>query len=240
MINGLHQTRHNSSDSQKIDLFSTTAHELKTPITTLKLLIELYISRNKKGLAHVPINELKIMNQELNRLTSLVDDLLDASTLGEGKLNLRIQTLNLTALVADIVKQTRILTNDHKIEFDEDIGTDISIATDPNRLTQVLLNLITNATKYSPANTAIRISVKKYKNNVRVSVKDQGEGLSGEMQSKVFERYYQADRFSTKGIGLGLYITKEIVDKLKGKIWLKSKINKGSTFAFSLPLSSNA
>lgn len=219
------------------DLFSITAHELKTPITTLKLLTELYIRRSKHGLAEVKINELQTMDRELNRLTGLVDDLLDASTLGEGKINLQMQIVDLTSLVIGIVKQMRTITQDHKIEFDESITSKMNVISDPNRLTQVLLNLLTNAVKYSPQDTAITVSTKKYKNRAVVSVKNHGEGLSEEMQLRVFERYYQADNSPANGMGLGLYITKEIIEKLRGKIWLKSKINKGSTFAFSIPCS---
>lgn len=226
-----------TGQSFRTDLFSTTAHELKTPITTLKLLTQLYIHRNKRGLAQFKLDELQTMDRELDRLTNLVDDLLVASTLGDGKLNLRMQIVDLTALVFGIVKQMRTITQDHKIEFDESITSKMNVISDPNRLTQVLLNLLTNAVKYSPQDTPISVSTKQYKNRVVVSVKNQGEGLSQETKLRVFDRYYQVDKSSTNGMGLGLYITKEIIEKLKGKIWIKSKLNQGSTFAFSLPLS---
>lgn len=222
-------------DNKKIDLFAVTAHELKTPITTLKLLTQIYIQRYKSGIVQIKLEELQDMDHELDRLTLLINELLDASTMENGKLNLQMQVVNLATLISEILKQMRLVTKGRKIIFNEKTTPGISVVVDPNRLTQVLLNLLTNAAKYSPENSDIKVSTRQYKHKVVVSVQNSGKGLSLEAQSKVFNRYYQADRNSTSGMGLGLYITKEIIERLKGKIWIKSKLDKGSTFSFSLP-----
>lgn len=223
---------------QKEDLFAVAAHEIRTPLTTLKLVTQLYLQRYyENGSTIVKLADLKAIDRELNRLTALVNDLLDASTMENGKLNLSLQIVDLTTLIKENVERMKLYSREHTIVINngKPMVDKLNVVADPNRLTQVLVNLLSNATKYSPPRSTIKVNTKQHKNKVIVSVQNEGEAIPRDKQASVFERYYQTNGGSKQGMGLGLYITKEIIESLKGKIWLESKHNQGNVFSFSLP-----
>lgn len=220
------------------DLFAITAHEIKTPLTTLKLVIQLYLQRYyENGPTVVKLEDLKAMDAEVNRLTALVNDLLDASTMENGKLNLSLQIVDLTTLIKENVERMKLYSREHTIVVNggKPLVDKLNVVADPNRLTQVLVNLLTNATKYSPPQTTIKVNTKQHKNKVVVSIQNEGEAIPTDKQAHVFERFFQTDGGSKQGMGLGLYITKEIIEGMKGKIWLESRPDEGNVFSFSLP-----
>lgn len=234
------QIQHDITERKKLEdlkgqFLSMAAHELKTPITTLKLLSQAHLAKYKKfGADQISNEELELMNKELNRLVRLIDDVLDDARIENGKLNLKLEVIDLNELTKNVVtKMSQIATN-HKIIFSG--SPKLPAIADEQRIEQVLINLITNAIRYSKPNSRIEVSLKQVKNQIRIAVKDYGVGISPDKFTSIFERFYQVNNHSNTGFGLGLYISKEIIDAHKGKIWVESEINTGSIFYFSIPL----
>lgn len=218
----------------KSEFLSVVSHELKTPITVLKLLAQSRLAQRKKnGTITIKSRDLEMIDYELDRMTRLINDMLDISKIENNKLNLNLIQFNLNELIAEVLRNMQLISKNHKLEYIN--NTNLIIIADRQRINQVLVNLIINAIKYSPEGTTVKINVEEIKNRVQVSIADEGIGISIEKQSQIFQRFYQVHNNSTGGFGLGLYISKEILKKHKGNIWVESKEDIGSTFYFILP-----
>jgi PAS domain S-box-containing protein len=232
------QILHDISDRKhledlKSEFLSLVSHELKTPITVLKLLSQTHLARFKnEGAMTLTEKDLSLLNQECDRLTDLINDMLDSSRIETGKLNMNFEVFDLTELTQSTVEKIRIVTKDHKLIFDS--TPKYEVIGDKDRVEQVLINLLTNAIKYSAQKSEIAINITKQNSQVYVSVKDKGKGIPKKAHKAIFDKFYQLQR--RDGFGLGLYISKEIIKHHKGKIWVESIVGKGSTFYFSLPL----
>lgn len=233
----LHDITHRKHlEDLKKEFLSAAAHELKTPITVLKLMSQMHLKKSKEqGADKITHEELLSMDHELHRLTELIDDILDSTRIETGKLRLSLERTDLISIVSATIKKMQIYASDHMLIFLES-DERISVIADKNRLEQVLINLLSNAIKYSSKGTMITVTIKKEKSKAIVSVADQGIGILKKDIPSVFDRFYQVERYSRNGFGLGLYISKEIIKRHKGKIWVTSKKSKGSIFYFSLPL----
>jgi len=223
-------------ERQKDDFLNLASHELKTPLTSLKMFVDLQKreieSKNFKKLDYYNIR----ISDQVDRLEDLTSDLLDVSRIQTGKLRINIETLDIAKLVKDTLDGIEDINNTHELEV---IGESQLVQADGHRIYQVLVNLINNAIKYSPDKNKVLIKFYKSKNMVVVSVQDFGIGISPEEQDRIFDRLYQVSDLEEKtfpGLGLGLYISKEIINLHHGKIWVKSTKGKGSTFYFSLPI----
>jgi len=219
--------------SQKKDEFIALAsHELKTPLTSmsgfLQLLDRRVIDANK------PFVE-KAINQ-VKKLNTLINDLFDISKIQSGKLQFYFEEFDLTVLIKETLEAIGEAHSSHNIYFDETL--EMFLEGDKMRLEQVLINLITNAVKYSPESDKIEISVQKVGAEVIVSVRDYGMGINKENINHIFSQFYRAKGInrSITGLGLGLYITKEIIERHGGRIWVESEPWVGSTFSFALPV----
>lgn len=220
----------------KREFLSIAAHELKTPITTLKLLSQTHIYKFKRsGSDRIKLDELELIDKELERLTQLIDDILDDTRIESGKLYLKPEQINLTQLLSTAAKKLSMVSTKHKIRL-INTSNEISLIADRQRIEQVIVNLFTNAIKYSKPGTTIEAGTKVEKNNAIIWVTDQGIGIPESDQKKIFNRFYQLKEKESRGFGIGLYITKQIIDQHKGKIWVESQPNKGSTFYVSLPI----
>lgn len=224
---------------QKDEFISIASHELKTPVTTIKgyadILAKLFQNTNQVQ----PLNYLSKMDFQINRLISLVNELLDVSRIQSGKLQLDKDVILIDEIVKDVIEDMQHTSETHQIIF-ENNANNHQILVDKYRITQVLINLISNAIKYSPESDKVIIKISINNKNLIVSVKDFGIGISKRDQPKVFDRFFQAKtriRESAFGLGLGLYISSEIIKAHEGKIWIESVKGEGSTFSFSLPLS---
>lgn len=227
-------TKQKLLEKQRVELFSLASHELKTPIATLKLISELVLKKLKKG--ETVLSYILMLNKELDRLTILIAEMLDISKLEVGKMKLNLEKVNLLAMVCEVVKKMLVLADKRKLVFKSETKNKIMIRADKVRIEQVLINLLTNAIKYSENKTVITVKIiLTTKDWVTVSVTDQGRAINKNKLAKIFNRYYQSNN-KNEGFGLGLYISKNIIHKHEGKIWAKSKAGKGSTFYFSLPL----
>lgn len=225
---------------KKDDFLSTASHELKTPVTSLKAYTQLLqMDAKESGDAK---NEMMLgrMNTQIDKLTLLITDLLDTSKINNGKLVYKKSVLKLNELVKETVDQMQAIIISHKIIIEKNSSADIYA--DKERINQVLNNLLTNAIKYCPGCKKLIVNLETDNQNAIFSVEDFGEGIAKEEDDKIFDRFYRIsgkNLHTYPGLGLGLYISKEIIEKHHGKIWMESEIGKGSTFYFSLPLYDN-
>lgn len=218
---------------RKDHFLSATSHELKTPLTSQKAFVQLLKREIEKNKEDKYVKYISTIHEQTNKLTKLVTNLLDVSKMHEGKLHLLPIEFDLYDLIQKSIEEINPLTNHHEIKL---IGKFQKIKADKDKISQVIINLLTNAIKYSPKSSIITIKIKKQKNEIFVSVTDEGIGIDEQYQSYIFDRFYRVnDVKSYPGLGIGLYIASEIIKQHNGKIWVKSKIGKGSTFIFTLP-----
>lgn len=229
-------TQQKQIEQEKNDFLSMASHELRTPITSMKMFVDLLYNTLKKEKNEKPLYLAHRVREQTNRLKELINNLLDVSRIETGKLQLNKDIFNISSLVHETVDGIQASTK-NKIEVKK--LKNFRVFGDKYRIYQVLINLITNASKYSDSDTKIIISVSRRNNHAVVSVQDFGIGIAQDKHKKIFDRLYQVDDTPVKtfpGLGLGLFISKQIIEKHDGKIWVSSKKGKGSTFIFTLPL----
>lgn len=228
-------TETKSNEQRKDDFISIASHELKTPITTLKSSLQL-LNRMKDDPSPKMLPKLiDQSNRSMERISSLVEDLLNVSRMNEGQLHLSKSNFNVGELLDNCCSHVRMQAK-HDLITQGD--TDLQIFADEHRIDQVVVNLVNNAVKYAPNSREIYLIVEKEGNMARISVKDTGPGIEPGKLPHLFDRYYRADYSGIQysGLGLGLFICSEIVRKHGGKIGAVSELGKGSTFWFTLPL----
>jgi signal transduction histidine kinase len=228
-------TRFREADQVKSTFISVISHELKTPVALIKGYVGTLRREDADWDPAIMKDSLQVIEEEADRLTSLIENLLDASRLQAGGMTLKRSDINFPTLVKRIVSRFQTQTDKHtfQIDFPEDFPI---ILADENRLTQVVSNLISNAIKYS-LEGEIRIFGQVRPTIVIIGVNDQGPGIAPEDIPHVFDRFYRSPDMAriTKGAGLGLYLSKAIVEAHGGRIWVDTEANKGASFYFSLP-----
>ena len=220
---------------KKNDFINMASHEFKTPLTSIKLYLDMLDIQLKKGDKKAS-KTLRGLRDQTEKLQKIVNDLLDVSRLQTGKFRFEKEEFRLDLLVNEAVDNLQSLGK-HKINFSK--SAKLVVLADKFRIYQVVTNLITNAIKYSPASSVINVKVSKFNNKALVSVEDFGIGIEKSEQQKIFDKLYQISddtRQNFAGFGMGLYISKEIIKRHKGQIWVESVKDKGSTFFFTLPL----
>lgn len=219
----------------KDEFINMTSHELKTPITSLKVYIEVVQRKIVEENLSEASRYLSKIDEQTNKLTNLIIDLLDMSRIQTGKMRIEKEALNLDALIDDTAEAVQGTTRKHKIISEGALGK--MVYADRYRIYQVLVNLLTNAIKYSPKGGQIIIKTKVKDNRAIISVKDFGIGIDPIYKEKIFERLYQVTEHKgfPGGLGIGLFISNEIVKMHGGQMWVKSIKGKGSTFYFDLP-----
>jgi two-component system, sensor histidine kinase and response regulator len=238
-------------DRLKSRFLSMASHELKTPLTSVSGLAQVLLRRMRRRLelgrpddeewtaeqrAHV--DRLDLLNSQTARLGRLVDELLDVSRIESGKLEFRAAPVDLYDLVREVAARLQLTTTRHTIEVAAEGQQAGPVDADRDHLEQVLDNLVTNAIKFSPDGGTIHITVRDEGEQVVLSVRDSGVGIPVNQLDAVFGLFYQAEdpvSRRTGGMGLGLYISKEIVTRHNGRIWAESEPGKGSTFNIALP-----
>ncbi len=212
------------------------AHELRTPITSLSLVVQLAQKQFAKG--H-PIEESTLirLRAQCERITRLVLDLLDVSRLERNVINLQLELKNITELIIEQIEEFNLIRPNRKIVLLKPTDP-IILKFDSVRISQVISNFLDNACKYTPDETLIEISVEKMEKFVRVSVKDQGLGIAEDQQSTLFSPFTRGSMELTGrsgGLGLGLYVSRMIIELHKGKVGLTSRPGEGSNFYFEIP-----
>jgi signal transduction histidine kinase len=226
-------------DRLKDDFISTVTHELRTPLTAVRSLAEI-LHTNPKIDAERLENFTGIIIKESERLIRLISQILDYEKIESAKLDWVITSLDLKEVVNDAVISTRQLTLDKNITIDLDLADDVPVVSgDRDRLVQVMVNLISNAVKFcDPDRGAIVVRLRAAGHHLRVEVQDNGIGIKLEDHAKVFEPFRQIKNPThgrPAGTGIGLTITKRIIDFHHGRIWVDSEPGKGTTFSFELP-----
>lgn len=230
-------TEQRNIERQKEEFLGLVSHELKTPVTSIKAFNQV-IQRFVNDTGNVSTYEmLRKMENQINKLTSLINDLLDTTRIQAGKLQFNEVLFNFDELVREIIEQLSFSSDRHDLVAQLDC--DLAILGDRDRIGQVIINLITNAIKYSPFNDKIIISTRIDKDFLLLSVQDFGIGIPKKGLKRIFDRFYRAHdstKFTFSGLGLGLYISNEIVNRQGGKMWVESTLHKGSTFFVHLPI----
>jgi signal transduction histidine kinase len=219
----------------KDEFMSIATHELKTPVTSLKAFAQVMQSRFAKAGDEKSALHLAKIDAQLNKLTALIGDLLDATKIDAGKLQFHEEYFDFNEMVNDTIEQMQFTTAKHRII--KKISATKTIYGDKTRIGQVIVNLISNAIKYSPHSDKILVTTKVDKKNVIVSIRDFGIGIAKEDRKKIFNRFQRVDNQNTfGGLGLGLFIASTIIKRHGGDIWVESEKKKGSTFYVSLPI----
>lgn len=221
---------------KKDEFLSIASHELKTPFTSLKASMELLtkLFNNDPASEKIPIFISKA-NTSISKLLYLIDDLMNVSKIQQGQLSLNKSWFRLSDVINNCCDHVRI-ENNHDLILEGDFG--LEVYADQARIDQVVVNFVNNAIKYAPGSKKIILEIEKTAEGAKISVQDFGIGISPEKQQHLFDRYYRVDSSGVQfsGLGLGLYICAEIIERHNGKIGVHSTLGKGSTFWFTLPL----
>jgi PAS domain S-box-containing protein len=224
-------------DKQQEDFIHMASHELKTPITALKGFSQLLRMNHTKGVFDKDEYVLNRMDMQLNKLLGLVDDMLDVTRIKTGDIRYHFDWFDLNDCVAEVIEAQQTTAHQHQLNF---IAIDMPrLYGDKDKISQVVTNLVSNAIKYSPGKNTVQLRIEKDDHCVYLKVKDQGVGIPKSKQKKVFERFYRVDSASRKqieGLGLGLYISMEIIKKHNGKMGVESEDGNGAEFWFGLPI----
>jgi signal transduction histidine kinase/CheY-like chemotaxis protein len=224
----------------KNEFVSTVSHELRTPLTSIKGYVDLILDGETGEINDIQREFLGIVKQNSDRLVALINDMLDISRIESGRIHLKIQPVDIPDLITGALDTFKAVTQQTQHTLRAELPDEMPPAAgDRDRIGQVLINLISNAIKYSPSGGEIVVGARQRKHQLVVSVADQGMGISHEDQERLFDQFYRVDSSLTReigGTGLGLSICRTIIELLGGQIWVASRLGEGSTFSFSLPL----
>ncbi|MBA3724099.1 MAG: PAS domain-containing sensor histidine kinase [Candidatus Levybacteria bacterium] len=229
-------TKRKELERQKDDFIGMASHELKTPVTSMKTYTQVLRKKFEKQGDVLAAESMAKIDVQINKLTSLIADLLDVTRTQTGNLHLHQESFDVDTLVEEVVESMQLTTHKHTITIKGKRG--MHMTADRDRTSQVLINYLSNAIKYSPQSSKIFVHVTGDDNEVIVGVQDFGIGIPPDKKDQVFERFMRVSGPSMEtfsGLGLGLYISAHIITRQNGRVWVESKENKGSTFYFSLP-----
>ncbi len=221
------------------EFISTVSHELRTPLTSIRGSLGLLAGGVAGALPETAKNLVDIAKNNCERLILLVNDILDVEKIGSGKMRLDLQVIDIRPVVQQALAANESFAAQHRVSVllrmpDEPLQVHI----DSDRLTQVLTNLLSNAVKFSPPEAAVEVRVSRVGQQVRVEVADHGPGIPEEFRSRIFQKFSQADSSDTRqkgGTGLGLNISKSLVELMNGAIGFNNQLGAGTTFFFELP-----
>lgn len=229
-------TSYKELDLAKTNFIATISHELKTPIASLQMCGKL-LHDERIGKLNIEQNKVvKTLNDESNRLSRLVNELLDLSQVETGNIKLKLEEINPLLIVDQAIESIKFQTERKKIKLERAIPDSlVSIKADRDKTTWVLLNLLTNALRHSAENSNVIVQLIQSQTSTQFTVKDFGTGIEEKYLSHVFDKFYQVPG-STQGTGLGLAISKEFIEAQGGTISVSSKVGIGSSFTFELPI----
>ncbi len=223
-------------ERRKDEFISMITHELKTPLTSIKGYLQILNRAGGRKHGDRNFELISRANLHADKLDKLITDLLDVTSIDMGRFELKNEEFSVEELVKESIDTIQVANPKHQIIYKGKLRQ--KIKGDKGRLEQALTNLLTNAVKYSPNSKKIIVGASRKNGAVEISVTDFGIGIPKRKQRSIFEKFYRvpSDQGWTEGLGLGLYVTKEIIERHQGKIWMESMVDKGSTFYFRLPL----
>jgi len=225
-------------DQVKSNFISLVSHELRTPLTAIKGFIVTLYHYDKEIPEEKRRVYLSVLNEETDRLTRLINELLDISRIESGRMEIQWRPVTIPVVVQRVFDTLSVKANSVRLvkDFSEHFP---SIVADPDKLEQILVNLVGNALRYSPSNGSITVTGRRHDNGVILEVKDEGPGIAFTEQERIFDKFYRLDNEVNRknpGTGLGLPICRALVNLHGGKIWVESEMNQGCRFIFTLPL----
>jgi signal transduction histidine kinase/CheY-like chemotaxis protein len=233
-------TRERAVDRMKTEFVSLVSHELRTPLTSIKGYVDLLLDGEVGELEPDQKEFLAIVRGNAQRLVSLINDLLDISRIESGKVELHRASIDMARLIEGVAMAMRPQLDGKRQRLVLALPDPMPVVRgDADRVAQILTNLISNAHKYSPAGSAIRVAAERQGNQVRIDVQDNGIGLSADEQAHLFTKFFRAENRTTRevgGTGLGLVITRSLVEMHGGTMEVVSAPGKGATFSFTLPI----
>jgi signal transduction histidine kinase len=229
-----------SVDHLKSEFVSTVSHELRTPLTSIRGAVGLALGSASNELPEKVTELLVMANRNIDRLTLLVNDILDLEKIESGRLAFKFEPLDLVELTRNALESNAGYAHQHQVRL-RLVGspTRAGVKGDESRLLQVFANLLSNAIKYSPAGGEVEVSIQQRGDRFRVEVQDHGTGIPEAFRARIFQRFAQADSSDTRekgGTGLGLNISKVIVERHEGVIGYESQQGVGTEFYFELPV----
>lgn len=239
MANAILYDQVQRANQSKTEFISEVSHELKNPMTSIKNYARMLMK--SEDLSEQQVNFTQVIERSVDRMSRMVSDLSDVSRIETGYLRLEIEEVNVKNIIQAVVTEMESQINDKKQILQINIGQDdLIVLADQNRLVQVLVNLISNANKYSPEESTITICVTQNEEGMaEFHVKDEGIGIRPEDRDRIFQKYFRASDNGARGqvgTGLGLNISRQLVNLHNGKIWFESHYGEGSTFSFTLPV----
>nr|HID12720.1 GAF domain-containing protein [Anaerolineae bacterium] len=227
------------ADRAKTEFVSTVSHELRTPMTSIKGYADLLLMGAAGTLTQDQRSFLSTIKSNADRLTMLVNDLLDISRIESGRVVLSPKVMRVEGVVNQIITAMGARAAEKGLTLRSDVPYDLpTVIADPDRVAQILTNLVANAYQYTPTGGEIVVSARAHGDEVHISVRDTGIGIAQEDQEKIFDRFFRADDpvvQETPGTGLGLSIVRSLVEMHGGQVWVESELGEGSTFTFTLP-----
>ena len=233
-------TKEEEMNKMRSQFISNVSHELRTPVTVLRSYIDTLYSMGNEFDLETQKEFIGIMNNEIIRLHDMVNDILDFSRYEAKNIHLEKEMADISKLIQECVTRANVLAQNKDISIVVMIEPDLpQIPINYDSITRAVMNLLTNAIKYSPNGKKIKVKVEKVQEYIEISVKDEGIGISEENQKKVFDRFYRVENktHTVKGTGLGLHLVKVAIEKHhNGQVYVKSKLDEGSTFGIQLPI----
>jgi PAS domain S-box-containing protein len=237
-------TQERELDRMKTEFVSQVSHELRTPLTAIKGFTDLMLDGDAGEVNEEQSEYLAIVKSNADRLVALINDLLDVSRIESGRIQLKLERVDVRAILEMVVATMRPLLESKSQRLTLSIADGLPAAwADHDRVVQVATNLISNAHKYTQAGGEIDVGARADRGNLRIAVRDNGMGIAPEDQARLFSRFYRVDNSLTReigGTGLGLSIVKSIVEMQGGTVTVDSAPGTGSTFAFTVPIATDA
>jgi PAS domain S-box-containing protein len=222
---------------QKDQFLQIASHELRTPVTAIKGFAQL-VKEILEEKGHIKESRMvEKLNLRIDHLHSLLENLFDVSKINSGKMDFKDQVEDLSVILKEIVDNLRFTPLKHTIT--EEYSFTALVNVDKDRISQVINNLLSNAIKYSPEGKEIKIRTRKLEQFIAVDIEDQGMGIDPDEVQQIFEQFYRSKNIEDSGIrglGLGLFLSSQIIHRTGGEIWVESELGKGSTFTFTLPI----
>lgn len=221
----------------KTEFVRIVSHQLRSPITNLSWAVDSLMSGDLGRISENQLEYFKILKENSSRMKELINDLLIISRIEEGTLPIKKEPVSIAEMIKILISEFRPFAQASNVEiefiYDENLP---NISTDPNQTKVVIENLLDNAIRYMGRKGKVKINLRGKEKEALFEIKDNGVGISPGDQEYIFQKFFRSKNSNKGGTGLGLFITKSIIEKLGGKIWFKSKEGEGTTFYFTLPI----